>query len=135
MALSITCSGQTQPLPAGVDRAHHEQLDAVDLLRQLIRQIRDLRIELVERVHIVRAGALLGELLHLGNGDDGVDLFLGHAQRQSEIGVRVDVGGQNGAPFVGIEPGQCGGQRRLADAAFAGDRYFHWKNLLNSSRK
>ena len=37
----------------------------------------------------------------------------------------VDVGCEDGAPFVGVETCERGGQRRLADAALAGDSYFH----------
>ena len=47
------------------------------------------------------------------------------AQRQTQVCVRIDVGGEDRAPFVGVQPRERGGQRRLADAALAGDSYFH----------
>ena len=110
---------------AGVDGAHDEKLHAVDVLGELVGQVGDVGVELIEAVLVVGAGALLGELLHFGDGDDGVDLFLAQPQRQTQVGVRIDVGGEDRAPFVGVQPRERGGQRRLADAALAGDSYFH----------
>ena len=110
---------------AGVDRAHDEQLDAVDIFGKLVGQIGNVRVQLIEAVLVVCTRALLGKLLHFGDRDNGIDLFLRQAQRQTQICIRVDVGREDGAPFVGVETCERGGQRRLADAALAGDSYFH----------
>ena len=110
---------------AGVHGAHDQQLDAVDVLAELVRQVRDLGVQLVEGVAGVGGGALLGQLLHFGDGDDGVDLLLRQAQGQTQIGVRVHVGGQDGASLIGVQSGQGGGQGGLAHAALAGYCDFH----------
>ena len=110
---------------AGVDRAHDEKLHAVDIFGKLVGQIGNVRVQLIEAVLVVCTRALLGKLLHFGDRDNGIDLFLRQAQRQTQIGIRVDVGCEDGAPFVGVETCERGGQRRLADAALAGDSYFH----------
>ena len=110
---------------AGVDGAHDEKLHAVDVLGELVGQVRDVGVELIEAVLVVGAGALLGQLLHFGHGNDGVDFFLAQPQRQTQVRVRIDIGGEDRAPFVGVQPRERGGQRRLADAALAGDSYFH----------
>ena len=73
----------------------------------------------------VRAGALLHQLAHLGDGHDRIDFFLGKAQRQTQIRVRIDVRGEYGAPFVGIQPCEDGGEGGFSDAALSGDGYFH----------
>ena len=118
---------------AGFHRAHHQQLDAVDVTGELIGDIAYLRVELEEFVGIRGAGAFLHQLAHFGNGDDGIDFLLRQAQRQSQIGVRVHVGGQHGTPFGGVQPGQCGGEGGLAHAALSGDRYFHWFDLSSDT--
>ena len=110
---------------AGIDRTHDEKLDAVDVLGELFGEVGDLGVELIEAVLVVCAGALLGELLHFGDRDDGVNLFFAEAERKTQICIRVNVGGENGSAFVGIKPCQCGRERGLADAALAGNRYFH----------
>ena len=110
---------------AGLHRAHHQQLDAVDIAGELIGDIADLRVQLEEFIGIGGAGALLYQLTHFGNGGDGVDLLLRQTQRQSQIGVRVHVGGQHSTAFVGVQAGQRGGERRLAYAALSGNGYFH----------
>ena len=110
---------------AGVDRAHDEKLDAVDFLGELFGEVGNLGVELIEAVLVVCAGALLGELLHLGDGDDGVDLFFGKAECQTQIGVGIHVGREDCPALVGVKPRQCGGKRCFANAALAGDSYFH----------
>ena len=110
---------------AGIDRTHDEKLDAVDILGELFGEVGDLGVQLIEAVLVVCAGALLGELLHFGDGDDGVDLFFRETERQTQIGVRVDVGSENRPAFVGVESCKSGRKRGLADAALAGDSYFH----------
>ena len=116
--------------PAGVHGAHDQELHAVDVPAQLIGQIGHLGIELIEGVGLVGGGALLGQLLHLGDGDDGVDLLLRQAQRQPKIGVRVHVGGQNVAALGGVKTAECRGEGGLAHPALAGDGYFHRKSFF-----
>ncbi len=116
--------------PAGVHGAHDQQLHAVDVPAQLVRQIGDLRIELVKGVALVGGGALLRQLLHLGDRNDGVDLLLRQAQCQSKIGIRVHVGGQNIAPLGGVETAEGGGEGGLPNPALASDGYFHRKSFF-----
>ena len=61
---------------AGVNSAHDQQLHAVDVPAELVGQIGDLGVEFVEGVGLVGGGALLGQLLHLRDGNDCVDLLL-----------------------------------------------------------
>ena len=55
---------------AGFHGSHDQQLYAVDFLGIGVGNIADIRIQLEEFVGGVRAGALLHQLAHLGNGDD-----------------------------------------------------------------
>ena len=110
---------------ADVDRAHDKQLHAVDLMGVFFGNIGNEGVELEEFIGLVRAGALLDERAHFGDGDDGIDLLLAHAKRKAQVGVRIDVRSQHGAALVGVKPRQRGGERRFADAALAGDRELH----------
>ena len=114
---------------AGLHRAHDQQLDAVDVAGEFVGDIADLRVQLEEFIGIGGAGALLYQLTHFGNRGDGVDLLLCQAQGQSQIGVRVHVGGQHSTALVGVQAGQRGGERRFAHAALSGNGYFHWFDL------
>ena len=71
---------------AGVDRAHDEKLHAVDVFGELVGQIGNVRVQLIEAVLVVCTRALLGKLLHFGDRDNGIDLFLRQAQRQTDGG-------------------------------------------------
>ena len=107
---------------AHVHGTHDQQLHAVDLLGEGVRDVRHIGVQLEELIGGIRAGALLHQGAHLGNGDDGVHFLLAQSESQSQIGVRVHVGGQDGTSLVGVEPRQRGGQRGLSHAALAGNR-------------
>ena len=110
---------------AGIHGAHDQQLDAVYVLCQLVGQVGNLRVELIEGVAVVGAGALLGKLLHLGDGDDGVDLLLAQPQGKPQIGVRIHIRRQHRASLGGVEPRQGRGQGGFAHAALARDGNLH----------
>ena len=107
---------------AHIHGTHDQQLDAVDLLGEGVRDIRHIRVQLEELIGGIGAGALLHQSAHFGDGDNGVHFLLTQSKSQSQIGVRVHVGGQNGTSLVGVEPRQRGGQRGLSHAALAGNR-------------
>ena len=110
---------------AGLHRAHNQELNAVDLLGIGVGNISHLRIEFEELIEFIGARPLLHQLAHLGDGDDGVDLFLAEAQRQAQICVRIHVGRENGASFFSVQSAESGGQGCLAHAALAGNSDFH----------
>ena len=112
---------------AHVHGAHDQQLDAVDVTGEGVGDVGNVGVELEELIGGVGAGALFHQGTHFGDGDDLVHFLLGKAQSQTQIGVGIHVGGQNGPAFVGVEPCQGGGQGGLTHAALTGNRYFHWK--------
>ena len=112
---------------AHVHGTHDQQLHAIDLFGKGVGNVSHIGVELEELIGGGSAGAFFYQGAHFGDGDDGVHFLLRKAQSQTQIGVRVHVGGKDGASFVGVEPGQCGGQGGFAHAALTGNRYFHWK--------
>ena len=107
---------------AYIHRTHDQQLDAVDVLGVLFGDVGHVGVQLVEPVGIGSAGTLLHQSAHFADGDDGIYFFLAQAQGQTQIGIRVYVGGEDGASLVGIEPGQGGGKGGFTHATLAGDR-------------
>ena len=55
---------------AGLDRSHQQQLYAVDLLGEHIRQIIHLGVDLEIPLELVGLGALLDQRLHFGDRGD-----------------------------------------------------------------
>jgi hypothetical protein len=84
--------------------AHQQKLYAVYLAGEHLRQIVNLGAYFEKLAEGVRGGAFPDKLLHFGYRGYLAQLFLGKAQRQPQVCVRVHVGGQNVPSLVGIEP-------------------------------
>ena len=106
-------------------RTHHQQLYTVDFLCVDFGDVRYIGIELEEFIGGSCTGPLLHQGTHPGDGDDRIHLFLGHTQRETQIGIRVYIGSKNGTAFIGIQSCQCGGQGGFAHTAFSGNGDFH----------
>ena len=112
---------------AHVDGTHDQKLYTVDILAEGIGDIRNIGIQLVKLVGGGGTGALLHQSAHFGDGDNGIHFVLSQAKGQTQVGIRIHIGGQDGTSLVRVEPGQRGGQSGFTHAALAGNRYFHWK--------
>ncbi len=122
---------------ARFDRPHDEELYAVFFPSQHVGDIVHLWVDFKKFPKSLRPGprTLGDKLSHLGYGQHAVQLFSRKAQRQAQVGVRVHVGGQHLASFLGIQPCKDRGNGGLPDAAFSRNCNFHMRSLFLTRRR
>jgi len=110
-----------------IDRAHLQQPYTAMRHAEAIGDVVDARVDLEEATYGpgLGAGALLDQVVHLGDrAQPGAQLGW-EAERPGQAGRRVGVRGQHHAPCVGVHLSQQRRQRRLAHSSLAGNRQLH----------